>query len=134
MPQDGWEFYILDPTDKDKYPNENTQNEYNRMYTSAYNKLLQELCIPNPNDLLISDKDTTFLYYINCEGDNDIINLDEEYGYKFLKSVFLDKKYVAIKKCIYMYYNSHGIFVKSMYKDGFNYFIELEKKLVNVVN
>lgn len=134
MPQDGWEFYILDPTNKDIYPTENTQNEYNRMYTSAYNKLLQELCIPNPNDLLTSDKDTTFLYYINCEGDNDIINLDEEYGYKFLKSVFLDKKYIAIKKCIYMYYNSHGIYVKSMYKDGFNYFIELEKKLINVVN
>ena len=134
MPQDGWEFYILDPTNKDKYPSENTQNEYNRMYTFAYNKLLQELCIPNPNELLQCDKDTTFLYYINCEGDNDIINLDEEYGYKFLKSVFLDKKYNNIKKCIYMYYNSQGIYVKSMYKDGFNYFIELEKKAVNVVN
>lgn len=134
MPQDGWEFYILDPTDKDKYLTENTQNEYNRMYASAYNKLLQELCIPNPNDLLTSDKDCTFLYYINCEGDNDIINLDEEYGYKFLKSIFFDKKYSSIKKCIYMYYNSHGIYVKSMYKDGFNYFIELEKKLINVVN
>ena len=32
MPQNGWEFYILDPTDKAKYPFENTQNEYNRMY------------------------------------------------------------------------------------------------------
>jgi len=134
MPQDGWEFYILDPTDKDVYPVENTQNVYNKMYTSAYNKLLQELCIPNPNDLLQCNKDTTFLYYINCEGDNDIINLDEEYDYNFLKSVFLDKKYNNIKKCIYMYYNSHGIFVKSMYKDGLNYFIELEKKFVNVVN
>lgn len=134
MPQDGWEFYILDPTNKDKYPSENTQHEYNRMYAAAYNKLLQDLCIPNPNELLQSDKDCTFLYYISCEGDDDIINLDEEYGYNFLKSVFLDKKYIAIKKCIYMYYNSYGIYVKSMYKDGFNYFIELEKKAVNVVN
>ena len=134
MPQDGWEFYILDPTDKDVYPVENTQNVYNRMYTSAYNKLIQELCIPNPNDLLLCDKDSTFLYYINCEGDNDTIILDEEYDYKFLKSVFLDKKYGAIKKCIHMYYNSHGIYVKSMYKDNCNYFIELEKKLINVVN
>tara|TARA_Y100000389_G_C17419044_1_gene495537 strand:+ start:9 stop:413 length:405 start_codon:yes stop_codon:yes gene_type:complete len=134
MPQDGWEFYILDPTDRDVYPVENTQNVYNKMYTSAYNKLIQELCIPNPNDLLQCDKDSTFLYYINCKGDNDIINLDEEYDYKFLKSVFLDKKYNAIKKCIHMYYNSHGIYVKSMYKDDCNYFIELEKKLVNVVN
>lgn len=129
MPQEGWEFYILDPTDKDKYPNENTQNEYNRMYTSAYNKLIQELCIPNPNDLLLCDKDSTFLYYINCEGDNDIINLEEEYGYKFLKSVFFEKKYNAIKKCLHTHYSSHGIHVKSMYKDSCNYFIELEKNL-----
>ena len=134
MPQDGWEFYILDPTDRDIYSFENTQNVYNRMYMSAYNKLVQQLCIPDPNDLLLCDKDSTFLYYINCEGDNDTINLDEEYDYKFLKSVFLDKKYNAIKKCIHMYYKSHGIYVKSMYKDGFNYFIELEKKLINVVN
>ena len=134
MPQDGWEFYILDPTDKDVYPFENTQNVYIRMYTSAYNKLIQELCIPKPNDLLLCDKDSTFLYYINCGGDNDTTKLDEEYDYKFLKSVFLDKKYNAIKKCLHMYYNSHGIYVKSMYKDDCNYFIELEKKLINVVN
>jgi len=134
MPQNGWEFYILDPTDKNKYPFENTQNEYNRMYKIAYNKLIQEVCIPNPNDLLDSDKDCTFLYYISCEGDNDIINLDEEYDYKFLKSVFFDKKYNAIKKCIYIYYNSHGIYVKSMYKDNCNYYMELEKKAINVVN
>lgn len=134
MPQDGWEFYILDPTDKNKYPIENTQNEYNRLYKSAYDRLLHDLCIPNPNDLLQCDKDCTFLYYINCEGDNDVINLDEEYGYNFLKSVFFEKKYKYIKKCIYMYYKSHDIYVKSMYKDGCNYFIELEKKAVNVIN
>ena len=104
------------------------------MYTLAYNKLIQEICIPNPNELLQCDKDCTFLYYISCEGENDYIILDEEYEYKFLKSVFLDKKYNAIKKCIYVYYNSHGIYVKSMYKDGFNYLIELEKKAFNVIN
>ena len=134
MPQDGWEFFILDPTDKNSYKNEKTQGIYNKMYTLAYNKLIQEICIPNPNELLQCDKDCTFLYYISCEGDNDIINLDEEYDYKFLKSVFFDKKYNAIKKCIYIYYNSHGIYVKSMYKDNCNYYMELEKKAINVVN
>jgi|TARA_B110000902_G_C14036392_1_gene486082 hypothetical protein len=134
MPQDGWEFYILDPTDKAKYPHENTQSVYNKMYTLAYNKLIQELCIPDPEDLLQYDKDCTFLYYISCEGDNDTIIMEEEYDYKFLKSIFFDKKYRAIKKCIYMYYNSHDIYVKSLYKDGLNYFIELEKKAVNVIN
>tara|TARA_B100000768_G_scaffold181517_1_gene204856 strand:+ start:2728 stop:3132 length:405 start_codon:yes stop_codon:yes gene_type:complete len=134
MPQEGWEFFILDPTDKNNLPNEKTQCIYNKMYTSAYNKLLEEICIPNPNELLECENDCIFLYYINCEGDSDKIILDEEYEYKFLKSVFFDKKYNAIKKFIYIYYNSHGIYVKSMYKDGLNYFIELEKKAVNVVN
>ena len=106
MPQDGWEFFILDPTDKNSYKNEKTQGIYNKMYTLAYNKLIQEICIPNPNELLQCDKDCTFLYYISCEGENDYIILGEEYEYKFLKSVFLDKKYNAIKKCIYVYYNS----------------------------
>tara|TARA_B110000971_G_C20003156_1_gene497825 strand:- start:483 stop:887 length:405 start_codon:yes stop_codon:yes gene_type:complete len=134
MPQDGWEFFILDPTDKNIYHNEKTQCIYNKMYAAAYNKLIQDLCIPDPNDLLQCDKDCTFMYYISCEGVNDYIILDEEYEYKFLKSVFLDKKYNIIKKCIYAYYNSHGIYVKSMHKDGLNYFIELEKKAVNVIN
>ena len=105
MPQDGWEFYILDPTDKDVYPVENTQNVYNRMYTSAYNKLIQELCIPNPNDLLLFAKDSTFLYYINCEGDNDTLNLDEAYDYKFLTSVFHSNKYSSNQTCIYLSYH-----------------------------
>ena len=128
MPQEGWEFFILDPADKNKYPHEKTQSIYNKMYTSAYNKLIEDLCIPNPNELLQCDKDCTFLYFISCEAENDVIKLDEKYEYNFLKSVFLEKKGGVIKKCIHMYYNSHNIYVKSMYKDGFNYYIELEKK------
>ena len=34
MPQDGWEFFILDPTDKNSYKNEKTQGIYNKnVYT-----------------------------------------------------------------------------------------------------
>tara|TARA_B110001450_G_C17655984_1_gene495266 strand:+ start:1572 stop:1970 length:399 start_codon:yes stop_codon:yes gene_type:complete len=132
MPQEGWEFFILDPTDENKYPHEKTQSIYNKMYTSAYNKLIQDLCIPEPNDLLQSDKDCTFLYYIKCDGEDDVIKLDEKYDYNFLKSVFLDKKGTAIRKYLHLYYNSHNIYVKSMYKDGLNYYIELEKKKLSM--
>lgn len=129
MPQEGWEFFILDPTDKNNFHHEKNQEIYKRMYLSAYQKLIEEICIPNPNDLFQSDKNCTFLYYINCQGDNDIINLDENYEYNFLKSIFLDKKFVDIKKRTYMYYNTHNIYVKSMYKNGYDYFIELKKYL-----
>ena len=132
MPHEGWEFFILDPTDENKYPHEKTQIIYNKMYTAAYNKLLQDLCIPEPNDFLQSDKDCTFLYYIKCGGEDDIIKLAEEYDYNFLKSVFLDKRGAAIKKYLHLYYNSHNIYVKNMYKDGSDYYIELEKKKLSM--
>tara|TARA_B110000977_G_scaffold15653_3_gene19162 strand:+ start:9706 stop:10101 length:396 start_codon:yes stop_codon:yes gene_type:complete len=127
MPQEGWEFFILDPTDKNNFYREKNQEIYKKMYSSAYQKLMEEICIPNPNDLFQSDENCTFLYYINCQGDSDIINLDENYEYKFLKSTFLDKKFVDIKKRTYMYYNAQNIYVKSMYKNGYDYFIELKK-------
>tara|TARA_B110001450_G_scaffold42652_1_gene38964 strand:- start:65772 stop:66167 length:396 start_codon:yes stop_codon:yes gene_type:complete len=127
MPQEGWEFFILDPTDKNNFYREKNQEIYKKMYLSAYQKLMEEICIPNPNDLFQSDENCTFLYYINCQGDSDIINLDENYEYKFLKSTFLDKKFVDIKKRTYMYYNAQNIYVKSMYKNGYDYFIELKK-------
>ena len=38
----------------------------------------------------------------------------------------------GFKVKVLVYYNSHNIDVKSMYKDGFNYFIELEKKKLSV--
>lgn len=134
MPQEGWEFYILDPTDIQV--GEKTQEIYNKMYMHAFNKLLEELCIPEPNELLNPGENCncTFLYYIDCKGENDVIQLEDNYEYKFLKSVFLDKKYNMIKKCVYKYYNIHNLFVKSMYKDDSSYFIELEKKAFNVVN
>ena len=66
MPQEGWEFFILDPTDKNNFYREKNQEIYKKMYSSAYQKLMEEICIPNPNDLFQSDENCTFLYYINC--------------------------------------------------------------------
>lgn len=135
MPDDGWEFFILDPRDKN-LTNENTQEQYIKNYNSAYNKLLQELCIPNPNDLLVDlpNVRNTFLYYINCEGENDKINLETDYEYTFLKSIFMEKKFNAIKKCLKMYYRTNNIIINKIYKNDSNYYIELEKDSNNSVD
>lgn len=122
MLSNGWEFYILNPFEENI--KQTVQDKYNYMYNKAYDCLLQQLCIPTPRDIL-SENDTTFIYYIDCSGDNNIIQLDETYDYKFLKNMFLDKKFKKIKFDIMNYYKSHGIKVSRMYKDELNYFIEL---------
>jgi len=135
MPDDGWEFFILDPRDKN-LTNEYTQEKYIMNYNIAYNKLLQELCIPKPNDLLedLPNVRNTFLYYINCEGENDKINLGTDYEYTFLKSVFMEKKFDAIKKCLKLYYRTNNIIINKIYKNDANYYIELEKVSSNGPN
>ena len=36
MPQEGWEFFILDPTDKSLVTKQIIQDKYNEMYIKAY--------------------------------------------------------------------------------------------------
>jgi len=90
MLNNGWEFYILNPFDENI--KQTTQDTYIDMYNKAYECLLGQLCIPSPNDLLCAEN-TTFMYYINCSDENDNIELEETYDYKFRKSVFFDKKF-----------------------------------------
>ena len=123
----GWEFYMLNPLDKDI--KQTTQDIYLEMYNQAYTHFIKDLCIPEPNDLLINngDDNNTFLFYISCVGDLDIINLEESYEFKFLKSKFFEKKYSKIKKDITLYYTGYNIKVNRIYKEDSNYFIELIK-------
>jgi hypothetical protein len=115
----GWEFFILNPYENIK---ECTQDTYLVKYNEAYNKLLGELCIPEPNELL---NEGTFLYFINCKGDSNILNTNDSYEYKFLKDVFLEKKYKRIKKDVIEYYKSYNIGVKRIFKTTDGYIIEL---------
>lgn len=118
----GWEFYILNPFDENI--KQSVQDKYISMYNKAYESLLQQLCIPNPRDLLSSDN-TIFIYYIDCSGDNNVIDLGENYDYKFLKNVFLEKKFKKIKFELINYYKTYNISISRMYKEETNYFIEL---------
>ena len=111
----GWEFFILNPFDN---ITECTQDMYLSKYNNSYETFLKQLCIPDPNDII---KEGSFLYFINCEGENDIINKDDDYEYKFKKSVFFEKKYKRIKKDLIEYYNQYNIITDRVYKikEGF---------------
>ena len=120
----GWEFYILNPFDKDI--KQSTQDKYVDMYNKAYNSFIGQLCIPKPNDLL--EDNISFIYYIDLNGDNDKIKLEEEYEYTFLKTVFLDKKFRKIKTDITEYYRMHNIYIENMYRQDNAFYLVLNKK------
>jgi hypothetical protein len=123
-----WKFFIINPLDKN--PRETTQELYTQNYNDSYNDFIKSLCIPQPNDLL---KDITvcgdncFIFFINCEGDNDIINKNSDFEFKFLKSKFLEYRFIKIKDQITNYYMQFGITINNMFKDGNNYIFELVK-------
>jgi len=127
MLTDGWEFFILNMLDKDI--KQKTQDEYIDMYNKAYNKFIESLCIPDPNDFLINtgNRFNNFLFLIPCSGILDIINNDDSYEFKFLKSKFFEKKYSKIKRDISVYYSSHNINVNRIYKNDLDYIVELVK-------
>jgi len=124
MLTNGWEFFILNPFDKDI--KQSTQDKYVDMYNKAYDSFIGQMCIPEPNDLL--EDNFTFMYYIDLNGDNDKVELEEDYEYTFLKSVFLDKKFKKIRSDIIEYYKMHNIYVVNMYKQDNAFYLVLNKK------
>tara|TARA_Y100000748_G_C15203508_1_gene374448 strand:+ start:129 stop:509 length:381 start_codon:yes stop_codon:yes gene_type:complete len=119
----GWEFFILNPLET--ITEEKTQDKYIKMYNKAYNTFLNQLCIPEPNELLEDDFD--FMYYIDFDKENDTIELDENYEYKFLKSVFLEKKFKILKHNTTMYYKKYEIDVINFYINYKGLYIMLKK-------
>lgn len=123
-----WKFFIINPLDKN--PKETTQELYIEHYNDSYSKLISSLCIPDPNDLLEDitvSGNNIFVFFINCSNENDIINKDSDFEYKFLKSKFFQYKFFKIKNQVAHYYLKHGIILNNIYKDGDNYLFELVK-------
>ena len=79
--------------------------------------------IPEPNVLFTEDNSQTFMYYITCE--EDIINKESDYGFKFLKSKFFEKKSKKIRTDLGIYYSQWNIKVNRIYRDCDKYYIEL---------
>ena len=122
MFHNGWEYYIINPFSKDI--TQKTQELYISNYNEAYVKMINFLIIPEPLELFENDSDT-FIYYMNCSGDMDIINNDTDYEFKFLKSKFFEKKTNKIKRHLNHYYGQWNIKVNGVYRDGDIYYIEL---------
>jgi hypothetical protein len=119
----GWEFFILNPLET--VTEQKTQEMYIKMYNKAYNVFFNQMCIPNPHQLLEDNYD--FTYYIDFCGENNEIKLDEKYDYKFLRSIFLDKKFKLLKHNTIMYYKTHGIDVINFYVEHKGLYIILKK-------
>lgn len=116
----GWEFFILNPFEINK---EDIQDKYLIKYNEAYKTFISDICIPNPSEILIGTKN--FLHYVSCNEDLDVINKDDDYEFKFLKSVFFEKKLNTIKRDLRYYYNNFSINVTRIYKGENGYIIEL---------
>jgi hypothetical protein len=120
----GWEFFILNPFDENMY--KANKNLYNKNYNDSYYKFINELCIPNPDELFFEDN--LFTFYISCVGEMDKIILDEKFDITFLKSLFIKTKYKHIKLEIEKYYYKFDILVRNFYKSGDYIFLIIEKK------
>lgn len=122
MFHNGWEYYIVNPFSKEI--SQKTQELYLSNYNESYNKMINNLFIPEPLELFDNDIDT-FIYYTECSGDMDVINNDTEYEYKFLKHKFFEKKTNKIKRDLNIYYMQWNIKVNRIYRNDDKYYIEL---------
>lgn len=120
MTTDGIQFFMVNPFEE---PKETTQDIYQENMKKAFNILMKEMCIPDPEILV---EDGPFIILINCEGESNIIELPD-YEFKFLKTKFFDFKSDLIKLSLYSYYNLKGITVSGLYRDQDQYFIKLKK-------
>ena len=123
MFHNGWEYYIINPFSKEI--SQKTQEIYIENYKKCYNTLIESLLIPEP-EILFTDNDTV-MYYTNCENEMNILNPDSDYGFKFLKNKFFEKKTNKIRKDLNNYYSQWRIKVYRIYRDGDKYYIELLK-------
>jgi Zn/Cd-binding protein ZinT len=121
MIHNGWEFFIMNPFSEEI--SQSTQDLYMENYNKSYNIFINSLMIPEPIVLFTEDNSQTFMYYITCE--EDIINKESDYGFKFLKSKFFEKKSKKIRTDLGIYYSQWNIKVNRIYRDCDKYYIEL---------
>ena len=127
----GWEY--LTEITPDKLPDEQKiQNNYLLEYNTAYHKFLTEICLNENelNEIKRSTSETKYKYIIDLSEENDVINKENEYPIKFLKSKFLTFKIKKLKKDLIEHYKPLGFFIKGPFelitnKKVTKYYIEL---------
>lgn len=137
----GWE-YLTDINPTEIVLEQKLQDSYLMQYNLSYHKFLKSLCIDRQNLDLIMDnlkhtidpktkkQVTKYRYIIDINDENDIINNDNDYPIKFLKSKFINYKIKKLKTDLISYYKPLGFYVKGPFEIVINkkinkYFIEL---------
>ena len=130
MSTNGWTYYT-DITPLKLPDKQNLQNIYLHNYNNAFELFIDSLLI-NKYTLInhFENINNKYIININCCGENDIINKNDNYGVSFLKSKFLDLRKSLIKNKLIKYYKPFGLYVKGPFKllnnnNDDNYYIEL---------
>ena len=139
--KNGWEYFTeINPNNLSGV--QQLQNVYLHNYNLAYHKFINSLCIEKENlDSIINDLKytidktthkpiTKYRFIIDIHDDNDIINNDNNYPIKFLKSKFILFKSKKLKNDLINYYKPLGFYIKGPYelinnKNIRKYYIEL---------
>ena len=137
----GWE-YLTDINPNNLNLEQKLQDSYLMNYNLAYHKFLKSLFIDKENldnivnklrytiDSKTQKPVTKYRYIIDTVEDNDIINYDDKYPIKFLKSKFMSYKSKKLKTDLIAYYKPLGFYVKGPFELVINkkinkYIIEL---------
>ena len=137
----GWE-YLTDINPTEMVFEQKLQDSYLMQYNLSYHKFLKSLCIDKDNlesivgnlrhtiDPKTRKPVTKYRCIIDINEENDIINSDDDYPIKFLKSKFINYKIKKLKTDLISYYKPLGFYVKGPFELVINkkiskYFIEL---------
>lgn len=126
----GWE-YLCDIKPTVVVNEQKLQNDYLEQYNLSYDNFIKSLCFDKDTlDSITNTNDSKYRFFIDVNEDNDIINNNNDYPIKFLKSKFILYKYKKIKTDLISYYKPLGFYVKGPFKININnsitkYIIEL---------
>jgi hypothetical protein len=137
----GWE-YVTEIIPGNLSSEQKLQDSYLQHYNLAYHNFLKSLCIDKDNlrsiveelkytiDPKTKTPITKYRCVIDTTDENDIINKDDDYPIKFLRSKFINFKSKKLKTDLISYYKPLGFYVKGPFQLVINnkinkYFIEL---------
>jgi hypothetical protein len=137
----GWE-YLTEINPNNLSTEQKLQDSYLQQYNLAYHNFLKSICISKENldsiveqlkytiDTKTKRPITRHRCVIDTTDENDIINKDDDYPIKFLRSKFINFKSKKLKTDLITYYKPLGFYVKGPFELAINgkinkYFIEL---------
>ena len=128
MNESGIIYNIFNPFDKNLKFNTN-QDIYVNKCNEAFEEFVKSLFY-DINDEMFNEVDKLILRF-DISGDKNIINKDDDYEFKFLKSKFINNRYSKIKNILSNYYKEYNALVINIKLDNEFLFITLKKSIYN---